>query len=118
MTLAKTTQRDHPGGRGGDPTASDHPVAKQAAVAGIRQADDLLSAGDLDGRRHSRVSLIITTPRDTTAFRDLLGTGEKWGISFEYAIQPEPNGIAQALIIAEGFLDGAPSALILGDNIF
>ena len=65
-----------------------------------------------------REFLIITTPRDTTAFRDLLGTGEKWGISFEYAIQPEPNGIAQALVIAEPFLDGAPSALILGDNIF
>jgi glucose-1-phosphate thymidylyltransferase len=65
-----------------------------------------------------REYLIITTPRDQTAFRDLLGSGEKWGISFEYAIQEQPNGIAQALIIAEPFLDGAPSALILGDNIF
>ncbi len=71
----------------------------------------LMSAGILE-------YLIITTPRDQTAFRDLLGTGEKWGVSFEYAIQPDPNGIAQALIIAERFLDGAPSALILGDNIF
>ena len=65
-----------------------------------------------------REYLIITTPRDRTAFRDLLGGGEKWGISFEYAVQAEPNGIAQALIIAEPFLGGAPSALILGDNIF
>src|ERR1700692_1795954 len=62
--------------------------------------------------------LIITTPGDQVAFRDLLGTGEKWGVRFEYAVQAEPNGIAQALIIAEAFLDGAPSALILGDNIF
>jgi len=65
-----------------------------------------------------REFLIITTPRDTTAFRDLLGSGQQWGIKFDYAIQPEPNGIAQALLIAERFLDGAPSALILGDNIF
>jgi glucose-1-phosphate thymidylyltransferase len=65
-----------------------------------------------------REFLIITTPRDQVAFRDLLGSGEKWGINFQYAVQAEPNGIAQALLIAESFLDGAPSALILGDNIF
>ena len=65
-----------------------------------------------------REFLIITTPRDQRAFRDLLGSGESWGVSFDYAVQAEPNGIAQALLIAEPFLRGAPSALILGDNIF
>jgi glucose-1-phosphate thymidylyltransferase len=65
-----------------------------------------------------REFLIITTPRDQAAFRDLLGSGKQWGISFEFIIQDQPNGIAQALILGEKFLDGAPSALILGDNIF
>jgi glucose-1-phosphate thymidylyltransferase len=71
----------------------------------------LMSAGIRD-------FLIITTPRDQTAFRELLGDGEQWGVRFEYAVQAQPNGIAQALIIAEPFLGGAPAALILGDNIF
>ena len=65
-----------------------------------------------------REFLVITTPRDQVAFRDLLGTGEQWGLSFQYGVQAEPNGIAQALILGEKFLNGAPSALILGDNIF
>ena len=65
-----------------------------------------------------REFLIITTPRDQASFRDLLGDGRQWGVSFDYIIQDQPNGIAQALILAEKFLDGAPSALILGDNIF
>ncbi len=65
-----------------------------------------------------REFLVITTPRDQVAFRDLLGSGEQWGLTFEYAVQAEPNGIAQALILGEKFLNGAPSALILGDNIF
>jgi glucose-1-phosphate thymidylyltransferase len=65
-----------------------------------------------------REYLIITAPRDQAAFRDLLGSGAQWGLSFEYIVQAEPNGIAQALILGETFLDGAPSALILGDNIF
>ena len=65
-----------------------------------------------------REYLIITTPRDQTAFRDLLGSGAQWGLSFDYVIQEAPNGIAQALILGEEFLGGAPSALILGDNIF
>ena len=65
-----------------------------------------------------REFLLITTPRDQASFRDLLGDGRQWGVSFDYIIQDQPNGIAQALILAEKFLDSAPSALILGDNIF
>jgi glucose-1-phosphate thymidylyltransferase len=62
--------------------------------------------------------LIISTPRDRPAFEALLGSGEQWGLRFQYKVQEAPNGIAQALLLAEQFLDGAPSALILGDNIF
>ena len=66
----------------------------------------------------TREVLIISTPQDTPRFQQLLGTGEQWGIKLEYRIQESPNGLAEALIIAESFLDGAPSALVLGDNIF
>ena len=62
--------------------------------------------------------LIITTPGDQSAFQSLLGDGSQWGISLEYAVQDEPRGLAEALIIAEPFLSGSPSSLILGDNIF
>ena len=62
--------------------------------------------------------LIITTPHDQAAFKHLLKDGKRWGLNIEYAIQPSPDGLAQALIIAEDFLDGSPSALILGDNLF
>jgi glucose-1-phosphate thymidylyltransferase len=65
-----------------------------------------------------REYLIITTQRDQAAFRSLLGAGTQWGLSFEYIVQDAPNGIAQALILAEPFLGGAASALVLGDNIF
>ena len=62
--------------------------------------------------------LIITTPQDKNAFEHLLKDGKRWGMNIQYAVQPSPDGLAQALIIAEDFLDGAPSALILGDNLF
>lgn len=65
-----------------------------------------------------REILIITTPHDQEQFRRVLGDGTDWGVRFEYIVQPSPDGLAQAFILAEEFLDGAPSCLILGDNIF
>ena len=65
-----------------------------------------------------REILIITTPRDTQQFEELLGDGSQWGLKFCYAVQPSPDGLAQALLIAEKFLNNSPSALVLGDNIF
>lgn len=61
---------------------------------------------------------LITTPQDQEQFKRMLGDGSQWGLTFTYIVQPSPDGLAQAFILAEDFLDGAPSTLVLGDNIF
>ena len=61
---------------------------------------------------------VITTPQDQDQFRRTLGDGSQWGLTLTYIVQPSPDGLAQAYLLAEGFLAGAPSALVLGDNIF
>ena len=62
--------------------------------------------------------LVISTPQDTPRFEQLLGSGAKWGLNLSYCVQPSPDGLAQAFILGRNFVGGAPSALVLGDNIF
>ena len=62
--------------------------------------------------------LVISTPQDTPRFEQLLGTGEKWGLNLQYAVQPSPDGLAQAFIIGDAFIGNDPSALVLGDNLY
>ncbi|MDX1578114.1 MAG: glucose-1-phosphate thymidylyltransferase RfbA, partial [Gemmatimonadota bacterium] len=97
-----------------------HPMTLAASKQLLPIYDKPLVYYPLCTLMHARIRdvLVITTPEDAPAFARLLGDGSRWGIDLRYAVQPEPGGIAQALVIGRDFLAGDPSVLILGDNIF
>src|SRR5574343_137849 len=83
----------------------------------MTQRKGIILAGGSGTRLHPAI-LAISTPQDTPRFQQLLGDGSQWGLNLQYAVQPSPDGLAQAFIIGEHFVGNHPSALGLGDNIF
>ena len=111
-----TARRHRAGGwLGHAPVPLTQTVSKQCCR--YTTTDDLLPAERADAGRHREV-LIINTPHEQALFQQLLGDGSRWGMRFEYAAQPSPDGLAQAYLIGREFVDGKPSCLVLGDNIF
>ena len=108
---------NHPRRRIRHPAPPDHPRDVQADDARLRQADDLLSASVLMLAGISEIA-IVSTPHDLPNFEKLLGDGSRIGCRFEYIVQPSPDGLAQAFVLAEDFIGSDSVALVLGDNIF